>query len=244
MFGWQKARLIAITQPVADEFGEKGTAEDLISFCARVSSPDNQTNFDSAGKLLKYCMRKKHWSIFEQADLTFEIITTREIGRQLLRHQHQPQEFSGRYSVHESFVTNKQARIQDNKNRQNSIVPDTNELQEWWTEVQSKLVLEINQKYQEALSRGMAKECARAILPEGLTISRMYLKNNLRGWFHYCQLRMIEGETQLEHVDIARKIWHLVKQEFPFINEIEASMKKDAINDAMKLLQDNGYTIS
>ena len=244
MYKWQTIALKGRTIPVGEEFGPDGDAEDLISYCARVSNPANQDNFDTAGKLLKYCIKKKHWSIFEMADLVMEIKTTRDIGRQILRHRSfNFQEFSQRYAEVGNFVTTREARLQDTKNRQQSIIINNDGLQDWWKIAQNSVLNEANYWYGKALEKDIAKECARAVLPEGLTMSTMYMKGSLRSWFTYSQLRRIEAETQREHVDIANKVWEIIKVEFPFLQEIEATMEDEAIKEAIKLLQARGYTV-
>lgn len=247
MFEWQTIKLKGRTQPIGEEFGIDGNAEDLISYCARVSNPANQDNFDTAGGLLKYCIKKKHWSIFEMADLIMEIKTTRDIGRQILRHKSFSfQEFSQRYAeVTDNFTDNyhREGRLQDTKNRQNSIKINDLDLESEWIarQIQSNDIARMN--YEWAIKKGLAKECARVVLPEGLTLSTMYMKGNLRNWFHYTQLRKIEGETQLEHVDIANKIWDIIRLEFPFLVDIEMTMENEAIKNAIKLLESKGYII-
>lgn len=244
MYGWQTVKIKGRTIPVGEEFGPEGDAEDLISYCARVSNPANQEAFDTAGKLLKYCVRKKHWSVFEMADVIMEIKTTRDIGRQILRHRSfNFQEFSQRYAEVGLFTTEREARLQDTKNRQQSIVSDDPELQKWWQDYQQKVLNTADDAYYMALEQGIAKECARVVLPEGLTMSTMYMKGSLRSWFTYSQLRMIESETQREHVDIARKAWDIIKVEFPFLAEIEVSIEDDSIKEAIKLLESHGYVI-
>ena len=221
--------LIQCTKELLDQLKfpkEDASAEDIISYCARVSNPSNQENFKTSSKLLKYCMKNSHWSIFEMVDVTMEIVTTRDIGRQILRHKSSNfQELSQRYAeVDDMFIKEfREARFQDLKNRQNSIEADNAELQTFWNDAQKKVIdLEIS-LYKEAISKGMAKECARSILSEGLVLSRMYMKNNVRGWFHYCQLRRGNG-TQKEHRDIAEKAWQELIVEMPFLKEIEVEL--------------------
>lgn len=223
MFKHQEVSCISLTKPTKKFPKPEGNAEDIISYCARVSNPSNQENFDTAGKLLRYCIRKKHWSIFEMADATMEIKTTRDIGRQILRHRSSSfQEFSQRYAyVDEMFIEgHREGRLQDNKNRQNSLENTNSELLNWWYTAQDEVLSLVEQKYKEATSKGIAKECARVLLPEGLTMSTMYMKNSVRGWFHYCQVRKDES-TQEEHRDIANKVWEELIEEMPFLKEIE-----------------------
>lgn len=222
MFDYQKVALKGRTVPVGDEFPVDGDGEDLITYCARVSNPSNQDNFDTGSKLLKYCIRKKHWSVFTMADLIMEIETTRDIGRQILRHQFDFQEFSQRYAQVEAIQLVRETRLQDPKNRQNSILCTDPELEGEWDRRQ-KLVQEVcHENYSWALSKNIAKEQARVVLPEGLTMSRMYMKGSMRQWFHYCQVRMDGTGTQKEHVDIANKAWAILTDQFPFIAEISA----------------------
>lgn len=220
-------KLISVTQPV-EEFTEEtgcGDAEELISYCARVSNPSNQNNFDTADKLLKYCIRKKHWSIFEMADATFEINCTRDIGRQILRHRSAHfQEFSQRYAIpkFEDFVI-RECRFQDENNRQSSIEVDiTNREQEsianvWKIKQQELLQLAI-ETYKWAIDNKIAKEQARVVLPEGMTPSTMYMKMSVRDWVMYISLRE-KIETQKEHRLIAQEIKKVLVKQFPFLLE-------------------------
>lgn len=221
-FDYQTVVLKGRTVPVGEEFGEEPDAQDLISYCARVSNPSNQENFDTAPKLLKYCIRKKHWSVFTMADLILQIETTRDIGRQILRHQFDFQEFSQRYAEVEHFQLLREARIQDPRNRQNSIQCDDPDIIDGWNEIQRRVHEVTRFGYDWALKNNIAKEQARVILPEGLTLSRMYMKGSVRQWYHYCQVRMDGTGTQKEHVDIANKVWDILCTEFPFIKEIKA----------------------
>lgn len=210
-------RLISITKPVVPECE---TAEDLIAYIARVSNPANQANKETSGRLLKYLIRNNHWSPFEQVSLTIEIKTTRDIGRQILRHRSFVfQEFSQRYAEATEFSGFREARTQDLKNRQNSNSVDDPDLEAWWFAAQQYAMDVAQENYQQALKNGIAKEQARAILPEGLTMSTMYMTGNLRNWIHYCQLRMANG-TQKEHADIAKDCWRIVLDNFPSLEEI------------------------
>lgn len=214
-------RLVSITKPVIEDCE---TAEQLISFCARVSNPSNQTNFDTSEKLLKYCAKNSHWSVFEMADMTVEIETTRDIGRQILRHRSfNFQEFSQRYAVVQQFTT-RECRLQDKSNRQNSISftwenDEEYELSEWFDEIQNSITEFASEKYKQAIEKGIAKEQARVILPEGLTMSRLYMKGNIRSWIHYCSLRCGNG-TQKEHREIAEKCKQILLEQFPSLIEI------------------------
>lgn len=219
-----KVKLIAVTQP--RWLGEKldadyTSAQDLISYCARVSNPKNQDNFDTAPKLLKYMVDNKHWSPFEMVNIVMEIETTRDIGRQILRHRSFSfQEFSQRYALvdGEAFELS-EARIQDTKNRQNSIETDDEYLQEMWENMQEHVILSAIDSYEWAIEKGIAKEVARKVLPEGLTPTRMYMNGTLRSWIHYCQLRMGNG-TQKEHQEIAKQCWDILKKEFEFLETL------------------------
>lgn len=194
-------------------------AERVIAYCARVSNPANQDNPD-ATKLLRYCIRNSHWSVFEMAGMCVEINTTRDIGRQILRHRSiHFQEFSGRYQSYDALpgAPLRECRLQDTKNRQNSTPVDDEELEAWWGAAQSRLRSEANGLYQEALKRGIAKEQARALLPEGLTPSRMYMHGTIRDWLHYVDLRSGNG-TQKEHTEIAKAIGDILRQQVPTIH--------------------------
>ena len=212
-------KLISITRPYEDDAGygvTLDTPEELIAYCARVSSPDNQDNKSTADKLLKYCIRNSHWSIFEMVDATIEIVCTRDIGRQILRHRSFSfQEFSQRYAEAIDFVRG-EARLQDTKNRQNSIEIVDKELRDLWEEMQTDVLILAKKHYKHALNMGIAKEVARKILPEGLTKSRMYMKGSLRSWLHYCDLRRGNG-TQKEHRLIADSCWEILSKEFPSV---------------------------
>ena len=211
-------KLVSVSKPVIDECE---TAEQLIAYCARVSIPNNQDKHDTSAKLLKYCADNAHWSIFETVSVCLEIETTRDIGRQILRHKSFSfQEFSQRYAeVDESWFTLRECRLQDKKNRQNSIETSEKWLQDWWTLNQARHRDAAISLYQEALRHGIAKEQARAVLPEGMTMSRMYMNGTLRSWIHYCGLRMGNG-TQKEHMEIAKKCWDIIVEQFPTLTDI------------------------
>jgi thymidylate synthase (FAD) len=192
-------------------------AGDLIAFCARVSNPDNQGNKDTAGKLLNYLKRYKHWSPFEMANCVVEVEAPRDIARQLLRHRSFAfQEFSFRYSEAQEFVV-RETRMQDTKNRQNSLDCSDKELKEIWEEKQRMLIRKVNDDYRWALENGIAKECARVILPEGLTMSRLYVNGTVRSWIHYLEVRMEEGVTQKEHVELATLICKQINKVFEVV---------------------------
>jgi thymidylate synthase (FAD) len=209
-------RLIAMTQPFIEDIS---TPEELIAYCARVSNPGNQNNKETAAKLLKYLIKNSHWSPLEQVDVTVEIQCARDIGRQILRHRSFSfQEFSQRYAEAQNF-TWREARIQDVKNRQNSNKIEDKELKEYWERLQEDVLITVKSAYSSALQAGIAKEVARVLLPEGMTMSTMYMKGSLRSWIHYCDLRMGNG-TQLEHKLIAESCWQLIVAEFPSLVEI------------------------
>lgn len=214
------AKIIATTFPcITDLDGEEMTEADFIAYCARVSNPSNQMNTETSEKLLRYCIRNKHWSIFEMVNVVMEINTTRDIARQILRHRSFSfQEFSQRYADPTKdlgFVT-REARLQDQKNRQNSVEVDDKELQEEWEIKQNKITKLIRDSYEWAIASGIAKEQARAVLPEGLTMSRMYMNGTLRSWIHYCELRCSNG-TQKEHREVAMSARAQLIRSFPFL---------------------------
>lgn len=193
-----EVKIVGMTKPV-----DGMTPEEFIVYCARVSNPSNQNNHATAGKLLKYLVEHQHWSPFEMVSITMEIVTTRDIARQILRHRSFSfQEFSQRYAVADASIILREARMQDAKNRQNSLACTDKELSAWWDERQAALFEYAQRVYEQALSEGIAKEVARAVLPEGLTESRLYMAGTLRSWIHYCELRSGE-ETQKEHRDVA-----------------------------------------
>jgi len=190
-----------------------------VAYAARVSNPANQNNSDTAEKLVRYLIKNQHWSPLEMVNICLEIETTRDIARQILRHRSFSfQEFSQRYAVADLGWELKEARLQDTKNRQNSIVTDNLALQTWW-ETQQKRVIEASQSaYDWAIANGIAKEQARAVLPEGMTVSRLYMNGTLRSWVHYIQLRSEKG-TQKEHRDVALYCASVIEPIFPMIKE-------------------------
>lgn len=209
-----EVNLIAMSKPSA--ITDCYTAEQLVAYTARVSNPDNQSNKATAPKLLKYLIQNEHWSPLEMVHITMEIKTTRDIARQILRHRSFSfQEFSQRYAVATEFE-NREARLQDEKNRQNSIPSDDRDLNEWWQMQQKKVQNQAEMAYNDALKKGIAKEQARALLPEGLTKSTMYMAGSLRSWIHYCELRRSNG-TQLEHIEVAEKCWDIIGHHFPSV---------------------------
>lgn len=194
--------------------------EELVAYMARVSNPDNQDNKDTAPKLLKYLMKHKHWSPFEMVNICMEINTTRDIARQVLRHRSFSfQEFSQRYAEVVDW-TKGEARLQDNKNRQNSIPTQDRELQRWWDEQQMATWKLATDAYKAAIGMGVAKEVARKVLPEGLTMSRMYMNGTLRSWLHYVDIRCDES-TQKEHREIAEQCKVVLSSLYPSLFEGE-----------------------
>ena len=190
----------------------------LVAFCARVSNPSNQNNEKTAEKLVKYLIKHKHWSPLEMVSACLEIETTRDIGRQILRHRSFSfQEFSQRYAdpTKDLEFTTREARMQDPKNRQNSIgIPIEDSINYVWESYQEVVIERCKQAYDWAIQAGIAKEQARAVLPEGLTMSRMYVNGTLRSWIHYVQLRSENG-TQKEHIEIAKAVGDVIYQIFP-----------------------------
>lgn len=204
--------LVGMTQPSATT--GCNTANQLIAYVARVSNPDNQNNDKTASKLLGYLIKHEHWSPFEMVSATLEIKTTRDISRQIIRHRSFSfQEFSQRYAVSTNFET-RECRLQDQSNRQNSVETEDRQLAEWWKMAQKELIQKSKLVYQTALDHGIAKEQARAVLPEGNTETTLYMSGTLRSWIHYCKLRMSNG-TQKEHMIIADQCWDVLSQHFP-----------------------------
>ena len=216
-----KVRLIGYTQPPEDIVG-LDDLQDIVAYCARVSNPSNQINSETAPKLLDYLIKHKHWSPFEMCSATLEVETTRDIARQFLRHRSFSfQEFSQRYadirSFNNSFVI-REARLQDEKNRQNSISNNNAKLSMEWQAKQNKVIKEAKAAYDWAIKNGIAKEQARAVLPEGNTISRLYVNGTIRSWIHYIELRSANG-TQLEHMELAKEIGRVITKIFPYLLE-------------------------
>lgn len=198
-------KLIAVTSPLIGDGDDFLSAEQLIAYCARVSNPTNQLNHGTADKLLEYMVEHQHWSPFEMSHAVIEITTTRDIARQILRHRSFSfQEFSQRYAEVDAEPVLREARLQDAKNRQNSTETDDDTLKIWWGAMQRRQAIEALNAYHEALDRGVAKEVARSVLPEGLTPSRLYMSGTIRSWIHYIQLRTGNG-TQKEHREIAEQ---------------------------------------
>lgn len=216
-----KVRLIGYTQPPEDIIG-LDDLQDIVAYCARVSNPSNQINSETAPKLLDYLIKHKHWSPFEMCSATLEVETTRDIARQFLRHRSFSfQEFSQRYADINSFDSSfviREARLQDQKNRQNSIINDDKKLSLEWEAKQTKVIKEAKAAYDWAIKNGIAKEQARAVLPEGNTISKLYVNGTLRSWIHYIELRSANG-TQLEHMELAREIGQVITKIFPYFTK-------------------------
>ena len=216
-----KAKLIGYTQVY--DMPEISDVQDFIAFCARVSNPTNQINSATSEKLIKYLIKHKHWSPLEMASATMEIETTRDIARQLLRHRSFSfQEFSQRYAnpsdMDETFVLS-EARLQDTKNRQNSIETDDADLQSAWNLQQQNVIDQAKKAYDFAIFNGIAKEQARKVLPEGLTLSRLYANGTLRSWIHYIELRSGNG-TQKEHMELARECGKAISKIFPLAEDL------------------------
>ena len=218
-----KVRLVSYSQPAKD-FAKSvevlPTAQDLVAYCARVSNPSNQMNTETSERLLKYLIKHKHWSPFEMVSACLEIETTRDIAHQIVRHRSFAfQEFSQRYAdpaeFGEQFVT-REARLQDVKNRQNSVETDDAELRVKWQAHQETVIKAAREAYKWAIDNGIAKEQARVVLPEGCTKTRLYMNGSLRSWVHYIELRGANG-TQKEHMEIAHACAKVVAEIFPNI---------------------------
>lgn len=225
----QEVNLIGITKPSA--YTECITPGQLVAWAARVSNPSNQNNTQTASKLIQYLIKNEHWSPLEMVHVAMEIKTTRDIARQILRHRSFSfQEYSQRYAdpTKDLHFVKREARLQDSKNRQNSIETEDTMLRENWNMLQYALSDEARKTYKWAIEHGIAKEQARAVLPEGLTQSVMIMAGSLRSWIHYCQLRMDEA-TQKEHREVATMCWDIIGAHFPDIieafNDIKALEK-------------------
>jgi thymidylate synthase (FAD) len=218
-------KLLSYSQPT-DEFKSLGLddAQELIAYCARVSNPSNQLNTDTSEKLIRYLVKHQHWSPLEMVSACLEITTTRDIARQILRHRSFSfQEFSQRYADPTkdlNFVL-REARLQDPKNRQNSVATDNLALAAWWEERQKQVIEEAKNAYEWAIANGIAKEQARAVLPEGLIESRLYMNGTLRSWIHFIELRSGHG-TQKEHMEVARACAEVITKIFPMSAEFVA----------------------
>ena len=219
-----KVKLVSYSTPT-EEFLNEGidNAQELVAFCARVSNPSNQLNTETSEKLIKYLIKNAHWSPLEMVSACLEIETTRDIARQILRHRSFSfQEFSQRYAnpVKDLEFVTREARLQDLKNRQNSIENDDEEISNMWIEKQEHLINEARETYNWAIANGIAKEQARAVLPEGNTVSRMYMNGTLRSWIHYIELRSGNG-TQKEHMEIAVACAEVITKIFPMSKNLD-----------------------
>ena len=221
-----KVRLVSYSQ--IDKESENDlellrTAQDLVAYCARVSNPSNQANTETSERLIKYLIKHKHWSPLEMVSACLEVTTTRDIARQLLRHRSFSfQEFSQRYAdpTEDLDFVLRDARLQDEKNRQNSIDTDDKLLQIEWERAQKRVIFAAKREYEWAVKNGIAKEQARAVLPEGNTVSRLYVNGTLRSWVHYIELRNSHG-TQKEHIEVAKACGEVISKVFPIIKTIE-----------------------
>ena len=219
-----KVKLVSYSTPT-EEFLNEGidNAQELVAFCARVSNPSNQLNTETSEKLIKYLIKNAHWSPLEMVSACLEIETTRDIARQILRHRSFSfQEFSQRYAnpVKDLEFVTREARLQDLKNRQNSIENDDEEISNMWIEKQEHIINEARETYNWAIENGIAKEQARAVLPEGNTVSRMYMNGTLRSWIHYIELRSGNG-TQKEHMEIALTCAEVITKIFPMSKNLD-----------------------
>jgi len=216
------ARLISYSQAPAGDFIGLDDIQDLVAYCARVSNPSNQNNSETSAKLIKYLIKHKHWSPLEMVSACLEIETTRDIARQILRHRSFSfQEFSQRYAdpTKDLEFVIREARLQDEKNRQNSVEVDDPKLQQEWDTLQQMVIEDARAAYQWAISKGIAKEQARSVLPEGLTMSRMYMNGTLRSWVHYIELRSANG-TQKEHMEVAQACAVEIAKIFPLMENL------------------------
>ena len=216
-----KVKLISYSQPLKDDVFTDWNAKELIAYAARVSNPDNQKNKETVDRLLKYLIKHQHWSPFEMVSACLEITTTRDIARQILRHRSFSfQEFSQRYADPTESLkrVNREARLQDLKNRQNSVEVNDDELQNEWIIQQDAVWLAAFKAYKWAIEMGITKEQARAVLPEGMMESKLYMNGTIRSWIHYIQLRSANG-TQKEHMEIAKACAEAISKIFPYTFE-------------------------
>jgi thymidylate synthase (FAD) len=223
-----EVNLIGLTKPSA--YTECNTANELVAWAARVSNPSNQNNTATAPKLVQYLIRNQHWSPLEMVHVSMEIKTTRDIARQILRHRSFSfQEFSQRYAdpTQELGFVTREPRLQDAKNRQNSIEVDDKIIDTDWEHIQRRMIYHAKKDYNAAIKLGIAKEQARALLPEGLTESTILMAGSLRSWVHYCQLRM-DRATQKEHRIVAEQCWKIICQHFPDVKAALDSMAAQA----------------
>lgn len=217
MFEFNKVKVIGATKPLVEYIPD---SEGILSYAARVSNPANQDNFDTAEGLLRYCVRNKHYSVFETCSVTMEIETPRDIARQILRHRSFSfQEFSQRYAESTNFII-RECRMQDTKNRQNSLEMQDRLTQGWWEDSQQEVLELVKRKYKEALGKGIAKEVARTLLPEGMTVTKMYMQGSVRSYLHFIQVRDDEGVAQKEVVDVARKVKVELLKLYPFLESV------------------------
>ena len=215
-----KVELISYSRPPSNTGNSEQSVQDLVAYCARVSNPSNQHNTETNEKLIKYLTKNQHWSPLEMVSICLEIETTRDIARQILRHRSFSfQEFSQRYAVADLGSVTRDARIQDHKNRQNSIETNDEKLQNEWADMQERVSEITGNAYKWAIGKGIAKEQARAVLPEGMTVSRLYMNGTLRSWVHYIQLRSANG-TQKEHQDVAIACAEAIEPIFPMIKDL------------------------
>jgi len=223
-----KVKLVSYSQPT-EEFKQEGLqdVQDLVAFCARVSNPSNQFNTETSDRLIKYLINHRHWSPLEMVSACIEITTTRDIARQILRHRSFSfQEFSQRYADPTqdlNFIT-RQARLQDNTNRQNSIEVNDPILEKNWQDYQKRIIKISKEAYNWAIENGIAREQARAVLPEGLMESRFYMNGTLRSWIHYIELRSANG-TQQEHVEVARACATVIAGIFPLAQDLASGSR-------------------
>lgn len=215
-----KVEIVSQSVPSAQMVAEGVTnLQELVAYCARISNPGNQYNMETSEKLLRYLLKHKHFSPFEMASVCLSIETTRDIARQILRHRSFSfQEFSQRYAVADLGWDYKEVRLQDTKNRQNSLESDNPELDAWWDSKQKFVTTMVEDIYAEAIEKGIAKEQARAVLPEGITTSRLYMQGTLRSWLHYIELRS-GPETQKEHREVAQACASALESIFPMVTE-------------------------
>ena len=219
-----KVKLVGYTQTMPGSFIGINNLQDFVAYCARVSNPTNQMNNETAEKLIKYLIKHKHWSPLEMVSATMEIETTRDIARQLLRHRSFSfQEFSQRYAdpadMGANYFKTSEARLQDTKNRQDSIEINDEELQNMWNIKQHAVMQEAEEAYDWAIENGIAKEQARKVLPEGLTLSKLYANGTLRSWVHYIELRSANG-TQKEHMELAKACGQAIAEVFPLAKDL------------------------
>jgi thymidylate synthase (FAD) len=219
-----KVNLVSYSKSDGSYLIDSANATELVAFCARVSNPDNQMNQETSDKLIKYLMKHKHWSPLEMVSVCLEIETTRDIARQILRHRSFSfQEFSQRYAnpqdMEEAF-TYREPRLQDTKNRQNSIEVYDQQLEMDWGHMQKEVIKMSKEAYDWAISKGIAKEQARVVLPEGLTKTKLYMNGTLRSWVHYIELRGANG-TQKEHMEIAHECAKVIAKIFPLMKELD-----------------------